>query len=611
MASGAKKIGNTFVWILLAMLIVGLAGFGATNFSGTIRSIGSVGTVTISADEYARALQGQIRALQQQTGERFSIAQMQSFGLDRVALERLLQSAALESDVAELGLSIGDAELQREILSIPEFRGLDGKFDAGTYRFTLEQNGMTETGFEKNLRAGAARDIVQSAVSTGVTMPPAMVDAIVEYVGARRSFTWALIEASALPMPPATATETELRAAYDANPDAYMLPETRKLTYAWLTPDMVIDSIDVTEEQLTQLYDSRQADYDLPERRLVERLVFSDTDAARDALGKINSGDTTFEQLVTDRGLSIADVDLGDVTADDVDATVFAAQQGDVVGPIDSDLGPALFHVGGILQARVTPLDAVRDELRDELARANAGRQLERMAGDIDDLLAGGATLEELPAETEMQTSTMDWSAQSEDGIAAYDGFRQLAATITADDYPEVGFLEDGGLFAMRLDDVVAPRAEPFETARVKVAADVAAQRLADALSAHANDVITQLAVTGDFATAGLQTHVENGLTRSAYIDAAPEGFMQQVFAMDTGDMAVIAANGVVAIARLDAVQDPEVNDELTQMRTALAGQLDDSLSQDLFNAYAAAAFMRADRQIDQRAVDAVNLSFQ
>ena len=43
MAKGSNKLSQTAVWILLGLLIIALGGFGATNLSGNIRTIGKVG----------------------------------------------------------------------------------------------------------------------------------------------------------------------------------------------------------------------------------------------------------------------------------------------------------------------------------------------------------------------------------------------------------------------------------------------------------------------------------------------------------------------------------------------------------------------------------------
>ncbi len=263
------------------------------------------------------------------------------------------------------------------------------------------------------------------------------------------------------------------------------------------------------------------------------------------------------------------------------------------------------------MEAQVTPFDQVRDELRDELARSRATRSIERMSSDVDDLLAGGATLEELPSETEMQVGTIDFSDLSEDTIAAYNAFREAALSVTQDDFPEVGFLDDGGIFALRLDEIVAPRPEPFDSARDAVAELVSAERLSDALRARADELVAELAISGDFTELGLPIRVENGLTRTAYIDGTAPDFMTQVFEMEDGEIRVIDNAGGMAILRLDASLPADDTDELAQLRTALQAQLSEGLAQDIYAAFSRDAFMRSERDIDQRAVDAVLLSFQ
>ena len=68
MASRGKSISKGFVWVILALLIVGLAGFGATNLSDNIRSVGAVGDKQIEVQRYVRALQEELRRIQKQVG---------------------------------------------------------------------------------------------------------------------------------------------------------------------------------------------------------------------------------------------------------------------------------------------------------------------------------------------------------------------------------------------------------------------------------------------------------------------------------------------------------------------------------------------------------------
>ncbi len=158
MAAGVKSLSRTFVWILMGLLMLGLAGFGAVNLSGTARTVAIVGDQTVSVDAYARELQREIRAVEAQTGQTLPMQQVRALGIDQLALSRLISLASIDNEVASLGVSIGDENLQKEIITIPAFQGVDGSFDREGYRFALEQAGLSEPQFEDDLRRGISQN---------------------------------------------------------------------------------------------------------------------------------------------------------------------------------------------------------------------------------------------------------------------------------------------------------------------------------------------------------------------------------------------------------------------------------------------------------------------
>ena len=609
-----NKVSKMAVWVLMALLIVGLAGFGATNLTGNIRTIGKVGSEQITVDEFAREMQQEMRAAQAQIGQPVTMELARSIGLDQQAVSRLVMIAALDGEAKEMGLSIGDETLREEIVRIPAFQGPGGQFDRETYRLALDGIGMSESQFESDLRDESGRTLLRDAVTSGVAMPAEMTDAIVDFVGARRNFTWARLEETDLSEPLPEPTEEQLRAFYDDNPDMFRLPESKSITYALLSPEMILDTVEVDEDALRALYDERSDEYDVPERRLVERLVFQTEEAASEAMAQLEVGGTTFEQLVTDRGLSLLDVDLGDMTIGDLGGAgeaVFAAEFGDVVGPLPSTLGPALFRVNGVVAARQTAFEDAEPELRDELAGDRARRVIEAQSEDINDLLAGGATLEELPAETEMELGQIDWSEGLESDIAAYQGFREAAAALQEGDFPEVIFLDDGSIVAMRLDEVLPERPRPYEDALGAVHDAWRRAEIEARLTAQADGLLAALEEGGDFADEGLVPQVEEGLTRSDFVAGAPFSLMQDVFAMEAGEVRVVTGEAGVVIVRLDEVLPPAEDGQTGQLREALSGQLDQQLSSALFQALSYDIQVRGNPQIDQNAVNAVLNSFQ
>ncbi|MBQ4826436.1 SurA N-terminal domain-containing protein [Leisingera sp. HS039] len=613
MAAGMKKLSKTFVWILMGMLIVGLAGFGAVNFTSSASSVASVGDEEVSIGTYVRELQREQRGLQAQTGQAVSMAQLSAFGLDRVVLGRLISLAALDHEAKGLGLSIGDENLIEELGAIDAFQGVNGAFDREAYSFALRNAGLSEKEFEEDLRREAARTIVQNAVLSGTEMPGILTETLTGFIGARRSFSYVQINAADIALTAQVPADAELQAFYEAAQDQFMLPETKVITYAALRPSMLLDEVEIDEAALRQLFNDRSSQYQVPERRLVERLVFADDDAAASAKAQLETGGATFESLVDARGLTLQDIDMGDVTMGALGAAgtdVFAAQVGDVEGPLPSDLGPALYRVNGRLEAQITTFEQAMPDLREELASDRTRRLVEAQAEDIDDLLAGGATLEELATESGLELVQIHWTDNASDGIAAYEGFRTAAAAVTAEDFPAVDFLDDGSLFALRLDEVLPERPEPFADAKDKVLAAWQADRLATALREQGETLLAQAESAGGFAE-GAEVKTETGLTRTAYIDTVPADLVTQVFEMEVGNFRLLQdAESAVAV-RLDGILPPEASDDMNLLTQALQAQLNQALAQELFQAYVQDVQARAEPRVDQQALNAAQANFQ
>lgn len=612
MAKGSS-ISRTAVWILMGLLILGLGGFGAVNLSGNLRTIGTVGDKSIPVDAYARQLQNEIRAIEQQTGESLPFARAQEIGLDRAVLQRLVRNRALDHETTQLGLSIGDKALREDILDIPAFQGVDGTFDREAYRFALQQGGLSEAEFETSLREEAARTLLQRSVTAGVVMPATYAETLVTYVAQERSFTWSVLDEGDLNTPVPTPTDEQLRSYYDENQDAFMLPLTKKITYAWLSPDAMLDEVEVPEDELRRAYDDRAAEFQQPERRLVERLVFADQDAADRAAAALEVDGTTFNALVDERGLDLADIDMGDVGRLELDAAgeaVFAAEVGDIAGPLPSPLGPALFRVNGVLPAQNTTFEEARPALQAELAASRAVRAVEARAQELDDQLAGGVSLEQMAEDTNMTLGTIDWTPESSAGIAAYSAFRDVAADVTPQDFPRIEQLEDGGVFALRLDEELQERPEPFDAARDAVRDAWVNEQTVEQLTAQATELVQSLGGSASFEAAGLDAMIEENQTRRAFVDGTPDGFMETVFDMTPGDVSVLPGDGNVVIVRLDAIEEASENADSSAMRDRLSDQLSQTLSQDLYAIFADDVVRRAGPQVDQRALQAVHVNF-
>lgn len=610
-----KKKTKIGAWIIVGVVLVGLAGFGTGGLTSNIRTLGTVGDKDITVAAYQRTLDQQIRALSAQFGTQISFQQAQAFGIDRQALSQVVQTRTLDNEAAQMGISAGDRAVFDRISAIGAFQSAGG-FNRDTYRLVLQQSGQSESEFEAEIREDLARTLLQAAIVSGVPGAAAPAEALVRYVAEARDVTLLRVSADMLTAPIPGATDADITAFYADNGDDFLLPEAREITYAWMTPAMILDRMEVTDLAIETLYQDRIADFVQPERRLVERLNYADPAAAQAAADRLASGDATFDALVTERGLTLADVDLGDLGRDELPAdtanAVFTATAGDVVGPFPTTLGAALFRVNAVLNAQETTLDEASDDLRAELAAEAARSVINDDFDRITDLLAGGASLEDLAVRTDLELGQISWTPDVTDGIAAYDNFRAAAEALTEGAFPQLEVLSDGGVFALRLDSVTPARVPPLEDIRADVAARWQLQAQQDAVLARAAEIAADLTADTDLAALGLTPRVESNLTRRSFVEGTPEGFNDTVFALAPGEARVVDAGDGALIVRLDAITeaDPTATNQAAQ-RASISDSIAAGIAQDLFDAYTQAVQQSTRITINQATVDAVNAQLQ
>lgn len=608
MASNSKPMTRIFSWILLGFLFLGLAGFGAANLGGSVQSIGAVGDRDIPVTTYARALQNELRATEAQFGQQLSMQQAQAFGITNRVLSRVVIETALDSEAERIALSVDDAAVAKDLNNIQAFKGPDGQFSRENYRFSLKNAGYSETEFEESVRTESARTILQAAIIAGNTVPSTAIDTVLDYLTETRNITLTTLTADDLTQTIADPDLAALETYYKDNIATYTLPERKQITYAILTPDMVLDQIDISDDALRAAYDARRDEFNQPERRLVERLVFLDADQARAKLAEIDAGTTDFETVVADRGLALADIDIGDVTMSELgeaSAGVFAANLDQVVGPFDTDLGPALFRVNGILVADVVTFDEARDQIFDELATESARRMIDAKSTEIDDAMAAGATLEDLEKEFGMRVDVVMYHDGTDAEVAGYPNFRAVASAVQDGDFPTVEPLNDGGIFSVRLDGIEPPAPMPLDEVMDQVSADWRTAQTRAALEAFANDAIASGALAGSSTSLRDLKRTDVGAVATAEILAA-------AFKQSVGDKTVLMQNDNAVIVQLDAINKGDRDsDDTKALRANIEQQFGASLADDLFNVFATQIQQSAGISLNQQAINAVHANFQ
>jgi peptidyl-prolyl cis-trans isomerase D len=469
-----------------------------------------------------------------------------------------------------VGLSTADDEVGRQVLAIPAFRALDGSFDREAYRFALDRTGLTQRQFEEQVRREATREIVATALRAPATMPAVAGRTVLDFLGERRVLSYLSLGPehldAALPEP----TDEALREFHAADPERYTRPERREITVAIARLEDIAAGIEVSDAAIDAALESQAGRFQTPERRYVDRIGFNTREAAEAARQRIDSGETTFDAVAAERELTSRDIDQGLLAATDLAPgareAVFGLGEPGIAGPVDTPLGPALYRVNGIIGGGSVPAEEARALIRDELALAAARDRILDVAAELEDLVAGGATIEEIAEETPLIREQVVLDEGETSGLAADPAFREAAFSAAEGFVSDPFELEDGSVVTLRVDAIVPPALTPLEDVRARVAADwTAAQaesRLAEISEGFRVEVAEGLPLETVAERLGAAVETAGPVSRGEIAeDAAPE-LVAEIFAVEPGQAVVLPQPGGAILARLDRIEpfDPAAN---------------------------------------------------
>ena len=608
MTKSKTSVSKIFVWILLGFLFVGLIGFGTGNLSGNIKTIGKIGETEITVNQYVRALQTELRNTSQQFGQQLTLQQLQAFGIQQQVLARLVTDKLLENEASKLSLSVDDKTVRDNIVSLNVFKGPDGNFNQDAYNFALENAGYTSTEFEEEIRAETARNILSQSILSGNMTNKLQAELLASFLLEERSFNIQILKPENISFTVKDPSDEQLESFLEINVDDYTVPESKAITYAVLQPEMLIDIVESDDSILEKIYDEKKQEYNKPEQRTVERLSFLNMDEANSVIAEVTKSLTDFDELLSDRNLSDEDVLYGTFTEEQLlegKKQVFAGNVGEVVGPVETDLGPVIFRIREIIPAKTTSFEEAKPELDKEYKLSEAIKLIDERIEDSQNLLAAGGTLEELNKEIGFSVENILFNSEANVPILENKIFFDTAQTAKVNDFPEIKELPNGGLFALRVDQTVDARQKDIDEVRTELTNAWQKQELQNKLNEIAEDMLIEHQYKGKILNF-------NKITRDKVLPELPENIVEEAFNLSTGEGTVISGDEESFILRLKNVSNADLSSDTAKLLVSqLKNQISNSLSADLFESFANMARVNSKLDLNEQAVNAVHSSFQ
>ncbi len=586
--------------ILIALLIVSFAVWGIADqiTGGGEQVLARVDGQEIPLERFRTAYQQQINQLSRQRGERITAQQAREAGLPDQVLEQLVNAALLDAHARRLGLSIDEETVTRSITESPVFQDSEGNFSRATFEQALRFSNLSEGAVLAQERSALIRDQLLGSFAQLPEVPDTLVKAMNRYRNETRVISHFTVGADAV-SEIGEPDESALRRYYEENGDEFLAPETREVAVLDLTPQALADRVDVTDEQVRADYDARQEQYNRPEQREIQQIVFPDKAAAKAGYQALQGGED-FLEVAKRQGMNEDDTELGTLTRSAISdpaiaEAAFALEEGAYSEPVEAAFSTVILKAVDVEPGASRSFEDVRSEIRKELTERAGAERIIELRDSIEDERAAGAPLSEIAKQLELpfQTLTFDRSGdtpEGKDAAAPADlaSFRAavFASSVGADE--DIIEKPDGGLIWYEVLNVNPASERPFDEVREQVAEAWRAAELREAVRKKAEDLAVEARAGQSMEkiaeSEGTTASRSEPLRRNASAPGVTTGVIGQAFTLPEGGVASASAPEPPArivfkvedVIAPDPLSDTEAEELLTALRTPLERDLVD-----------------------------------
>src|SRR6266513_2017816 len=426
------------IQVFLGLIALTFATWGIesyTRFRGAGDAVASVNGMKISQREFTDELRRQQDQVRKMFGRAIDPAALDTPESRRTLLDSLIAQRLVASAALRGNLTVTDETLRDTIRSIPAFQD-GGQFSKSSYELVLRSQNppMSPAQFESRLRYDLSLQQLARAVGDSAIAPRAVAQRL-------------------------SALESQKREVADAR----------------ILAPQFLSEVKIDEAKAKAYYDANQAEFRTPDRVRAEYVVLSaELLATQEPGSAAKGGDLGW----FGRGMMVKPFD---------DA-VFKLKQNDLQ-IVQSEFGYHVVRLAGIQSGKSRPLEEVRKELSEELARQKGARKFAEAAENFSNLVYEQSdSLKPAAERFKLPVQSTGWIGKSaSQELGALDNPKLLAALFSQDsiknkrntDAIEVG---PSTLVAARVAEYQPAAQRSFEQVKGEIA-DLLRRREATALA--------------------------------------------------------------------------------------------------------------------------------
>lgn len=623
--------------IAISMVVTLIPGFGSGGMSTGDQNIAEIDGQPLTIREVSAQVEQQLRSS--------GLPRENGYALANQTVNNMIQQRSVEYLAAKMGFKITDADLVEGIKIVLPQLFQDGKFlGKEIYGAFLAQRGMSIPEFESRLRTQLLISKIGDLIDEGVIISPNDIEAEyhrqqdkikIEYVAVRYQDI----------AKQTTVTAEDVRAEYEKNKAAHMVPEKRSAIVFVLDEAKIAASFQPTENDLRRAYNDQIDRFRNPERLKVRHILIKTSEKPESEVPKLQAkaddilkqlkGGADFAKLAKenseDPGSAVNGGELGFIvkgqTVKNFEDTAWSLKPGELSGVIKTEYGFHILQLQEKEDARVRPFEEVKAELANEV-----GRQLifDRMQSSMDnlraDLVKSPANLDEVAAKHQAQVVRTPLLPANDVNFPGVGSVPELSAQLfglNKGDVTSIIQASQDKLAVAVLNEIEPSRQASLEEVSNSIRSSLLARRVSDAVKSKAQEVWTKAKESGaDFKKLAADYKLEYKNVPEFGRDGAAEGLgpgvlLGEAFGKSTGYVpSVIEMNDNAYIARVvqaipaDPAKLPEFRPVLiSQIRQQRARERAELFQENLVKSLEKSGKIKMNQQALQRFLATFNAS--
>lgn len=413
-------------WFMKAILVLTalsfMSLFGISGYIGSAaqdKSVIEVDDIAISQAQILQQLNRELQTARKLFGEDIEVNDSIRMALLQNIIQKELSNAIIRKTAQDNHVVISDTLVSKIIAAMPEFRGVDGKFNPEQMRMVLSNAGFSESMYINQLKEDIAKQHLVVNPVQGVNVPKFMAEYINKIDNQKKIFKYLTINPENMKIS-RKISQDEKEQYYSDFAMQFIEPEKRDVSFVAFSIDDIAGAFNPSKDDIEQYYNDNIDQFSEPEKRNVLQMVFDSEDKAMEAKQKLDGGRNFYAVADSIAKQTKEDTELGNVTFEEllpeVAESVFNLDKNKYTNPIKSEFGWHIMKVTSITPMSRKSLAQATKQIIETLRKEQAEVLAETLVAEIEDLSGQGMSLKDIA--TDKKLNLVSVKNLTEDGKA-------------------------------------------------------------------------------------------------------------------------------------------------------------------------------------------------